>query len=124
MILLSLTRLKMVLLLIGIKCKELADFLINFVIFIFIFIIQFIFIFISFQVIVVSAACRSIEVGNSFAANVHCSYFQYISTLDGHCRSGGSKKVGISWPFLVKERSGMRVCIDLVKKCVCFGVLG
>src|SRR3954449_6267 len=82
MILLSLTRLKMVLLLIGIKCKELADFLINFVIFIFIFIIQFIFIFISFQVIVVSAACRSIEVGNSFAANVHCSYFQYISTLD------------------------------------------
>src|SRR5213595_2817931 len=74
MILLSLTRLKMVLLLIGIKCKELADFLINFVIFIFIFI--------SFQVIVVSAACRSIEVGNSFAANVHCSYFQYISTLD------------------------------------------
>ena len=74
MILLSLTRLKMVLLLIGIKCKELADFLINFVIFIFIFI--------SFQVIVVSAACHSIEVGNSFAANVHCSYFQYISTLD------------------------------------------
>src|SRR5437762_11562048 len=81
MILLSLTRLKMVLLLIGIKCKELADFLINFVIFIFIFIVQFIFIFISSHVIVVSAACRSIEVGNSFAANVHCSYFQYIRSL-------------------------------------------
>src|SRR5216117_1817289 len=64
-----------------VRCKELANFLIDFVIFIFIFIFIVQFIFISLQVIVVSTACRSVEVGYCSTTKTHCSYFRYISSL-------------------------------------------